>query len=196
MTLGLADNRLAHVDSHIIRSTLVALSHDAVPVYQAAVLFVKELEAQLLTPAPAEIRGGEASAGVWSQHLDGPFEALWATERGSELARITSLSESGCVTRIPTPAADGELAAVTIFFTPVRRLLLTGRVVDQRADGAYVLRFEGLSTEQRRALRVELSSHHTRSTASSSRAADSPLFALTATSERLVYTAGLQASDW
>jgi hypothetical protein len=197
MTLGLADNRSTHVDSHIVRSRLVSLSQDAVPIYQAAVLFAKELEAKLLAPEPTEIEGGESGPGLWSHHLDGPFDALWATELGSELAHVTSLSETGCVTRVPATVETGELAAVTIFFTPVRRLLLTGRVVDLRSDGAYVVRFEGLSGEQRRALRVELSSHTARWTASASHPSLTQLFTITgADSATLVYTAGLQASDW
>jgi hypothetical protein len=157
---------------------------------------MKELEAQLLAPAPPEVSISESAVGIWSHHLDGPFEALWATERGSELARVTSLSESGCITRVGKPVEPGELAAVTIFFTPVRRLLLTGRVVDQRSDGACVLRFEGLGAEQRRSLRVELSSHNTHWTAMPLPLADGRIVALAETNESLVYSAGLQASDW
>src|SRR5262245_2298486 len=33
MTIGLADKRLTHIESQIVRSKLVSISHDAVPVY-------------------------------------------------------------------------------------------------------------------------------------------------------------------
>jgi hypothetical protein len=70
-------------------------------------------------------------------------------------------------------------------------------VADVRSDGAYVIRFEGLGAEQRRALRVELSSHTARLAASTSRSSKAPTFTITgALSETLIYTAGLQASDW
>jgi hypothetical protein len=200
MTLGLAGNRSTHVDSHIVRSRLVALSSGAVPLYQAAVLFVNELESKLLAPtgAPVEDEGAaEGGSTLWSRRLDGPLDALWATERGSELARVTNLSETGCITHGPTTIGAGELAAVTIFFTPVRRLLLTGRVVSTRSDGGCDFRFEGLNAEQRRSLRVELTSHASRWTSTAPMSSADPLRSIgDAEGNTWAYTAGLQASDW
>jgi PilZ domain len=198
MTLGLAGDQTARIDSHIVRSNLVALSPDAVPIYHAAILFSKELESKLLAPAPVEPEtDAETGSGLWSLHLDGPFDALVATGRSSELARVTNLSETGCISHLPMPVEAGEVAAVTIIFTPVRRLLLAGRVTEVRSDGARVMRFEGLSPEQRRALRVELTSHAMKWTTSSQPSGYGSLFSMTGgTIDARVFTAGLHASDW
>ena len=201
MTLGLKGNRSEQVQSHILRSHLIALSRNGGPVYQAALLFAQELESKLLTPVgtPVEV-GDSAEAGsntLPSHQLDGPFDALWATERGSELARVVNLSESGCTVHLPAPSEAGTIAAVTIIFTAVRRLLLTGQVIGARPDGGSVMRFEGLNTEQRRALRIELTSHVGHSTTIVPVSSARSIFSLTdAPGHTALYLTDLQASNW
>jgi hypothetical protein len=201
MTLGLAGGRSAHVQSLVVRSNLVAISHDAIPIYQAAILFARELESQLLAPGESRVATEDAAekgnGGLLSPLLDGPFDALWATDCGSELVRVTSLRETGCIAHVPMPIDAGELTAVTIIFTSVRRLLLTGRVMERRSDGGYVVHFEGLGAEQRRVLRVELTSQAARWTPTTPPSGHASLFSIAdAPTEPWVYTAGLQASDW
>lgn len=162
MTLALEDNRSESIQAQVVRSHLVALSGDGKPIYQAAILFARELDPELLTPVRRLLEmddAADAAPAPRADHLDGPFDALWATPRGPDMTRVTSLSETGCVVHLQVPGETDMPAAVTVIFTPFRRLLLTGRVVDARPDGGCVLRFEGLSPEHRRALRVELRSH-------------------------------------
>ena len=195
-TLGLTGNRSEQVPSHILRSHLIALTGEGVPVYHAALLFAKELESNLLVPVGINHFDVGPSA-QRSYQLDGPFDALWATERGSELARVTSLSETGCIVHLPVPSDGEAMAAVTVIFTPVRRLLLTGRVTGARSDGGRVMQFEGLHAEQSRALRIELTSHVTGHTTAATSSSGSSIFSIAdVPPEVVVYIADLQASHW
>ena len=64
--------------------------------------------------------------------------------------------EGGCVVHAPSSVPVGETGAVQVFFSPVRQLLLTGKVARILENGACVFRFINLTAEQRRALRVEI----------------------------------------
>src|SRR6185436_6996351 len=109
MTFGLEGNRSEQVASHIVRSNLVALARDGKPLYRAAFLFEEELTSRLLVPASAPVDDtiGESSRVLRSRQLNGPFDALWATEAGWEFARVTNLDEIGCLVHMPVTVAAG-----------------------------------------------------------------------------------------
>lgn len=89
-------------------------------------------------------------------HLEGPFDSLWATEHGAEMAASSNITETECVVESRTSPIVGQWASLSLFFSVARRLLLTGRVVRLLNDGVCVFRFVNLSSDDRRSLRVEI----------------------------------------
>ena len=155
--LDLPGDRTERVHGRVVRSNLVGISPDEAPIYRAALNFTKELDASLF-----ELPGGARETDLRQvDRLDGPIDGLWSTESGSGVTTITNLTETGCVARLTDPIVAGTQAMLTVFFSAVRRLLLAGQIVSVLPEGGCVLRFERLTKEQRRALRVELRSKQT-----------------------------------
>ena len=168
------DEQKERIDAMVVRTQIVAIPRGHDPVYRCALTFPKGFSSRLqekvaaaflaavpvVDDVPTVVSPGLplAAAPVAEEpHLAGPFDALWATESGSQVTEAMRVSETSCVVRAAGTLAPGQWASVRIFFSPSRHLLLTGRVAGTDVHGQVTLRFEPLTADDRRALQLELS---------------------------------------
>lgn len=170
--VGMSEGRTERLEGEVVRSHLSVISGG--PLYRIGFTFSRQQDALLINPngsamveppaaeAPAvkppvaeEASLNDVVAFPQGPHSDEIFEGLWTTDSASSLVTITNLSEMGCLVRTDDAVSAGQWASVTVFFSAARRQLLTGQVAGTSPEGC-VLRFERLTAEQRRALRVEV----------------------------------------
>lgn len=178
VTINTAENPGQRVQAVVVRSHLVAVVPGTGPLYRTALKFEGEVawSPPVQAPSPPALAERESSlesiAAATSlgtelelhegPHLDGPLEGLFSTEAGSHVVSVSQLTESGCTIRTTCPVEIGDWVSVSVFFSDVRRLLLTGSVMSLEGGTACQLRFANLAVEDRRALRVELRGHSVR----------------------------------
>jgi len=164
--VGMSEGRTERLEGEVVRSHLSVISGG--PLYRIGFTFSSHQDALLINPdgspavEPPAVKPPAAEEPLndvvtfpQGPHSDEIFEGLWTTESASSLVTITNLSEMGCLVRTDDAVSAGQWASVTIFFSAARRQLLTGQVAGTSPEGC-VLRFERLTAEQRRALRVEV----------------------------------------
>lgn len=149
------------LDATVVRTQLVALGRGSNPIYRCALIFSKGFSSYLQEKVASALPAQVLSANPLPPRpqLAGPFDALWATEHGSQVTTAWRVMETGCLVQIDGGATIGQWASVRIYFSPTRHLLLTGRVSGLDASGYTALRFEQLAPDDRRALRLELRGH-------------------------------------
>lgn len=148
-------DRKERAEGHVIRTELVSIGSGGELIYRTAMAFTDELDLRL-PDAPSQDEHASPSAGETDGGVEGPLPALWATESGSQQVSVSHISQTTCYVRTAHAPAKDTWASVTVFFSPVRSLTLTGRVAAVEDQGGCLLRFESLSPDVRRALRVEI----------------------------------------
>jgi hypothetical protein len=171
-TISSVDSPPQRVQGVVVRTQLVAFVPGSGPLYRTAIRFEAELAwnppqaAGLTVPlesVDSEVTSESAPEPHAAPLLEGPIDGLFSTEAGSYVVVVSSLTETGCLVRISTPVELGAWVSVGVFFSPVRRLLLTGTVASLVPGESCTLRFAKLTPEDRRALRVELRGQPARS---------------------------------
>lgn len=148
-------DRKERAEGHVIRTELVSIGPSGELIYRTAMTFVDELNLRLPEPVeqPADERVTESPADL---KVEGPLHGLWATASGSQRVSVTHVSQTACYIQAIDSAKVDEWASVTVFFSPMRSLTLTGKVVAVEENSGCLLRFENLSADVKRALRVEI----------------------------------------
>lgn len=147
-------DRKERAEGHVIRTELVSIGSGGELIYRTAMAFTDGLNLRL-PDAPAEETRSDATSESDGQ-VEGPLPGLWATTDGSQQVSVSHISQGTCYVKTSRPPAKDEWASVTVFFSPVRSLTLTGKVAAVEEHGGCLLRFESLSSDVRRALRVEI----------------------------------------
>lgn len=204
------EDKKERVDAVVVRTQLVSIPSGGDPVYRTALTFPRELELPIPEgeePPPAAAVALSPALGdeelvteIQAQpRLDGPFDGLWATQSGSQIVAVSNITESGCTIQTSESVAVGEWASVSVFFSPVRQLLLKGKVASLTADQqGCVVRFADLTAEQRRALRVEIRGRVPGSAPKTPTASLPRLFAVRSRTQLVEksFSVSLQANDW
>lgn len=147
-------DRKERAEGHVIRTELVSIGSGGELIYRTAMAFTDELDLRVPDVPAHDAQPGDNTDN--DGQVEGPLPGLWATADGSQQVSVTHISQGTCYVRTARPPAKDEWASVTVFFSPVRSLTLTGKVVAVEEHGGCLLRFESLSPEVRRALRVEI----------------------------------------
>jgi hypothetical protein len=147
-------DRKERAEGHVIRTELVSIGPAGELIYRTAMAFSEELDLRIPDALNQPIV--VASDASLDPAVEGPLHGLWATASGSERVTISHVSQTACYVRTTKPAVVDEWASVTVFFSPVRSLTLSGRVVAVEEERGCLLRFENVSSDTRRALRVEV----------------------------------------
>jgi hypothetical protein len=146
------NDRKTRAEGHIIRTELVSMGPSGELIYRTAMAFSEDLDLRIpeVTSHPAK------PADHNDPKVEGPLHGLWATAAGSQRAMITHISETSCYLKSAEKAMVDEWASVTVFFSPIRSLTLSGKVAAVEEHRGCLLRFDNLNAETRRALRVEI----------------------------------------
>ncbi len=148
-------DRKVRAEGHVIRTELVSIGSGGELIYRTAMAFVGDLDLRL-PDVPVQEAQPAGNATETDGQVDGPLPGLWATADGSQQVSVSHISQGSCYVKTSCPAAKDDWASVTVFFSPVRSLTLSGRVAAVEEQGGCLLRFESLSSDVRRALRVEI----------------------------------------
>lgn len=149
-----ADDEKERAEGQVIRTELVSIGPKGELIYRTAMAFTQELDLRLPQPAPSAVHESVAEAFAHPE-LEGPIPGLWATATGSARVTVSHLTPVSCYAQPTSNVAIDEWVSVTVCFSPVRSLTLAGRVAAVEPHGC-LLRFENLSADTRRALRVEI----------------------------------------
>ena len=147
-------DRKERAEGHVIRTELVSIGPAGELIYRTAMAFSEELDLRL-----PEVMHDPVVASLETPtdvSVEGPLHGLLSTGSGSQRVTVTHVSQSGCYVQSTQPETANGWASVTVFFSPVRSLTLSGTVVAVEEDRGCLLRFDDLSAETRRALRVEI----------------------------------------
>ncbi|MEQ1907244.1 MAG: hypothetical protein ABMA15_00375 [Vicinamibacterales bacterium] len=147
-------DRKERAEGHVIRTELVSIGPAGELIYRTAMAFAEELDLRL-----PEVMHDPVAASLETPTdvtVEGPLHGLLSTASGSQRVTVTHVSQAGCYVQSTQPSAANGWASVTVFFSPVRSLTLSGTVVAVEEDRGCLLRFDDLSPETRRALRVEI----------------------------------------
>lgn len=147
-------DRKERAEGHVIRTELVSIGPAGELIYRTAMAFAEELDLRLpeVTHDPV-VATLETATDVT---VEGPIHGMLSTASGSQRVTVTHVSQSGCYVQSTQPGVANGWASVTVFFSPVRSLTMSGTVVAVEEDRGCLLRFDDLSPETRRALRVEI----------------------------------------
>lgn len=149
-----ADDKKARADGQVIRTELVSIGPKGELIYRTAMAFTHELDLRLPEAAPEAVQETVAHAYAHPE-LEGPLQGLWATTAGASRVSVSHLTPVSCYAQPTSNVRLDEWVSVTVCFSPVRSLTLAGKVAAVEPHGC-LLRFENLSSEARRALRVEI----------------------------------------
>ena len=141
-------------EGHVIRTELVSIGPAGELIYRTAMAFSEELNLRIPEAAHEPIAASIDPPSDVS--VEGPLHALWSTPSGSQRVTVRDVSQAGCYIQSEAPAAVDDWASLSVFFSPVRSLTLTGTVVAVEENQGCLIRFGDLSPETRRALRVEI----------------------------------------
>jgi hypothetical protein len=141
-------------EGHVIRTELVSIGPAGELIYRTAMAFAEELDLRIPETLSETLSGPVEPPNDVS--VEGPLHAIWATPSGSQRVTVTHVSQSGCYVQSERAAAVNDWASVTVFFSPVRSLVLSGTVAAVEENRGCLLRFDDLSPDTRRALRVEI----------------------------------------
>lgn len=162
-----ADDEKERADGQVIRTELVSIGPKGELIYRTAMAFTHELDLRLPQAAPEAVHETVVEAFAHPE-LEGPLQGLWATTSGASRVSVSHLTPVSCYAQPTSNVGLDEYVSVTVFFSPVRSLTLSGKVAAVEPHGC-LLRFENLSADVRRALRVEIregSTAHGQATAS------------------------------
>ncbi|MFN7985105.1 MAG: PilZ domain-containing protein [Vicinamibacterales bacterium] len=141
-------------EGHVIRTELVSIGPAGELIYRTAMAFAEELDLRLpeviREPVVATL---DPSADV---SVEGPLHAMCTTTSGSQRVTVTHVSQSGCYVQSAQQVAVEDWATLTVFFSPLRSLTLSGTVAAVEENRGCLVRFDDLSPETRRGLRVEI----------------------------------------
>ena len=138
----------------VIRTELVSIGPNGELIYRTAMAFTQELDLRLPQAAPDAVHETVVDA-LAHPELEGPLQGLWATTTGASRVSVSHLTPLSCYAQPTSNIGLDEWVSVTVFFSPVRALTLSGKVAAVEPHGC-LLRFENLSADVRRALRVEI----------------------------------------
>lgn len=149
-----ADDGKERAEVTVLRTELVSIGPKGELIYRTAMVFTNELDLRLpeVTPEAVHETVVEAFAHL---ELEGPLQGLWAATSGASRVSVSHLTPVSCYAQPTSNIGLDEWVSVTVFFSPVRSLTLSGKVAAVEAHGC-LLRFENLSADVRRALRVEI----------------------------------------
>ena len=155
-------------EAKVLRTELVSITPKGELVYRTAMVFSGELDLRLsnggssaidtqelataavsVLPAPPE---GERTGGL---QLEGPLPGFWSAENGSHRVIISQLSQTGCVVQGVEGATINLRGSVTVVFSAVKALTLTGCVAGVEPRGL-IFQFLMLPGEVCRLLLAEI----------------------------------------
>jgi hypothetical protein len=146
------DSDLKHqADGQIVRTELVSIGKGGELVYRTAMAFVTELD--LRSPAT---RPAQADAACVQPQLEGPLPGRWKSSRGSKKVKVTHITIGGCYVLARGSGVVDEPGSITITCSPGRPLTLQGKVAAVEAERGFLVQFDELPSETRRALRLEI----------------------------------------
>lgn len=149
-----AEDQKERAEGTVIRTELVSIGPKGELIYRTAMAFAQELDLKLPQAEPQAVRETVAEAFAHPE-LEGPLHGLWATATGAARVSVSHLTPVSCYAQPTSNVGLDEWVSVTVFFSPVRSLTLTGKVAAVEPNGC-LLRFENVSADVRRALRVEI----------------------------------------
>ncbi|MEQ1728430.1 MAG: hypothetical protein ABL982_08605 [Vicinamibacterales bacterium] len=161
-----ADDERERAEGTVLRTELVSIGPNGEMIYRTAMVFTNELDLRLPESSPAAMHETVVEAFAHPE-LEGPLQGLWATASGASRVLVSHLTPVSCYVQPTSNVRFDEWVSVTVFFSPVRALTLSGKVAAVEPHGC-LLRFENLSPDVRRALRVEIregSTEHGQATA-------------------------------
>jgi hypothetical protein len=138
-------------DGEIVRTELVSIGKNGELVYRTAMAFISELDLRSPATGPAQ-----ADAACVQPQLEGPLSGRWQSPRGAKRVQVTHVTAGGCYVLAPGAGAVDEPASVPITFSPGRPLTLHGKVAAVEAERGFLVQFDELLPETRRALRFEI----------------------------------------
>lgn len=164
--VGDLDERL-RADADVIRTELVSIGSSGELVYRTALAFTEAFDLRVVTqptsaptpeasaPTPGPVPPTPSPVVVAPPEVAGPLRALWHGGGGTQAVEVLSLGLSGCRVRgEQLPQLHAGLT-LTVLFSPVRSLLVSGVVREVVQDGV-LLTFAGMTPESARLLRVEI----------------------------------------
>ena len=146
-------DRKERAEGHVIRTELVSIGPAGELIYRTAMAFAEELDLRLPEVMRDPVTTVDPPTDVT---VEGPLHALLSTSAGSQRVTVTHVSQAGCYVQSAQIGEVDGWASVNVFFSPVRSLTLSGTVVAVEEDCGCLLRFDDLTPETRRALRVEI----------------------------------------
>jgi hypothetical protein len=169
-----ADRRVERWPVVVVRTHVVSFNHDGTPLYRTALRFEGAFEWNLTgsrtsePPAPAAAEPTPAAAEPTPAAaepapalcFDGPLDGGLTSSGGSRAVSISNLTEEGCRVRAARQEGvmTGEQVLVALLFSPSYRMTLRGEVESALGEHVFAVRFDRLSADERRLLRVEIRS--------------------------------------
>ncbi|MFN8064137.1 MAG: PilZ domain-containing protein [Vicinamibacterales bacterium] len=165
------DERSEKLPGLVVRSQVVAITPAAGLLYRTALAFDGDFPWELAIPEevrepgqveadrvvlPQEAPIDQPATAAGDVALEGPVDALFSTDRGSQVVAVTNLTETGCIVRTTELTKPGGWISLSILFSQSAKPLLTGRVTSITSDGRCLVRFMNLAAQDRHVLRMEL----------------------------------------
>jgi hypothetical protein len=151
IVLVTASDRKARADGQIIRSELTAIGPSGELLYRTAIAFSEEFD--FTRRGMSELQDHRA---VLPLEFSGPLTARWKATTSSQTVTITRISEVACTVARADAAAAGQQTHLTVSFSPVRAVNLSGRVYAVDPMAGCLVQFERLNAETRHVLRTEI----------------------------------------